>query len=432
MATNLNSNYVNKLANGFLEAWNSKRVFSNIATRSKITDMDIREPASGTEAYIRRPYDFRAIETADGDLTSETLNSLIRGRAKATAQNVITIPVEWYMLEEALEMNADDIPQIMAKAARRAVTKFETNLADYYMKQLGHTLGTVNTAITKWSDISQIQAFAESFGFPDDDIAIALNPWHIKNLADAQKGHPTNTGLGTTAWEKAQISGSLAGINNIFSCSTLSGLTNGVGYDDATIVVDGVAPTQTYVSAKDTYQTTIALTGFAENDTLVAGQRLQISDVSWVNQDTKQLSVGEDGSPLPYQCVVITGDTADSNGDMSVVVQGPAIYEATGQYNTLSAAIGTNNSVTVISGGAGTTNVPSIWAHKEAIGVAFTELPELRGWESRTVTADDGGFSMRMTLFSDGITTKQYLRIDLQPWFGCYNPLLGGTVWGKA
>lgn len=429
MTTNLSSNYVNRLANGFLEAWDSLMVFSKMATRSKITDSDIREPVSGTEAYIRRPYDFRAIESSDGNMTGETLNSLIRGRAKATAQNVITIPIEWYMIEEALQMNSDDLPQIMQKAAARAATTFETNLASYYMKQLGHSLGTAGTAITKWSDVAQIGSFASAYGFPEGDLMAALNPWHIQNLADAQKGHPTSSKLGTTAWEKAQIAMDFAGVTP-FRCNTLAALTNGVGYDDATIVIDGVAPTQTYVAAKDTYQTTLALTGFAENDTLVAGSRLQIPSIYWVNQKTKQLSVGSDGSPLPYQCVVVTGGTADSNGDMSVVVQGPAIYEATGQYNTISAAIGTNNAVSVISGAAGTTKVPSIWAHKEAIGVAFTSLPALRGWESRTVTADDGGFSMRMTLFSDGITTKQYLRIDLQPWFGCYNPLLGGVVWG--
>lgn len=428
----LTSNYVNRLAKGFLKAWNSQMVFTKAVNRAVITDSDFRNPVSGDTAYVRRPWDFRAVETARGDLTSATLNSLQRGRASCVAQNVITVPIEWDLIDESQDLNDEDLGMIMQAASARAASKLETNIATYALQNLGHTLGTVNNTISQWSDVAQIGSFASAFGFPEGKCYGLFDPYSIERLANAQNGLAGNTGdLVTSAWERAKIAGNFGNVDARM-CDTLASQTNGAGYSlSDNIVIDGVAPTQTYVAAKDTYQTTLALTGFDENDTLVAGSRLEIPSIYWVNQKTKTISVGRDGNPLPYQCVVVTGDTADANGDMSVVVQGPAIYEATGQYNTISAAIGTSNAVNIISGAAASTNVPSIFMHPEALGLCFVKLSKLYGQESRVITSKDGSFSMRLSMGSDMTTAKTILRIDLQPCFATFNPLLGGVVWGN-
>jgi hypothetical protein len=424
----LNSNYVNRLAKGFLKAWNSQMVFTKAVNRAVITDSDFRNPVSGDTAYVRRPWDFRAVETARGDLTSETLNTLQRGRASCTAQDMITVPITWDLIDQSNDLNDEDLGMIMAAASKRMATKLETNLATYAMQQLGHTLGTVGNTISQWSDVAQINSFCNAFGFPEGDIMAMLDPYSLERLADAQSGL-LSTGV-MSAWEKAKITKPLGNIDARI-CNTLASYTNGVGYGDASIVIDGVAPTQTYVAAKDTYQTTLALTGLAENDTITAGMRLEIPSIYWVNQSTKTLSVGRDGNPLPYQCVVVTGDTADANGDVSVVVQGPAIYEATGAYNTISAAIGTNNAVNVISGTNAATYVPSVFMHPEALGLCFSKLPKFYGSESRVITSKDGSFSMRLSMDTDITTGATILRIDMRPCFATFNPLLGGVVWGN-
>ena len=431
-STTLNSNYVNRLAKGFLKGWNSNMVFSKTINKAVITDSDFRNPTSGDRAYVRRPWDFAAVETARGDLTSSTINSLQRGRAEAVAQNVISVPIEWDLIDEAQDLNDEDLGDIMRAAASRAATKFETNIATYALQNLGHTLGTVNNTISQWSDVAQIGSFASAMGFPDGMCYGLFDPWSIERLANAQNGLAGNTGnLVTSAWERAKIAGNFGNVDARL-CDTLASQTNGTGYSLAdSILVDGVAPTQTYLSAKDTYQTTIALTGFDQNDTLVAGSRLEIPSITWLNQKTKTISVGRDGAPLPYNCVVVTGGTADANGDISVVVQGPAISETDGQYDTISSAIGTTNPVTIISGAADSVNVPSIFMHPEALGCAFVKLPKFRGQESSVITSKDGSFSMRLSLGTDIITANTVLRIDMQPVLATFNPLLGGVVWGN-
>lgn len=428
----LTSNYVNKLVRGFLKAFDSQQCFTKAFNKAVITDTDFRNPVSGDRAYVRRPFDFRAVETPRGDLTAETLNTLQRGRAECVAQDMITVPIEWDLVDESQDLNDEDINEIMMKASKRMVAKFETNCADYAVKNLGHTLGTVGNTISQWSDVAQIGSFATAMGFPDDMCYGLFDPWSMERLANAQNGLSGNTGnLVTSAWERAKIPGTFGNVDARM-CDTLASYTNGTGYDLAdNIVIDGVAPTQTYLAAKDTYQTTLALTGFDQNDTLVAGSRLEIAARYWVNQNSKQISVGRDGNPLPYQCVVVTGGTADANGDMSVVVQGPAIYEANGQYNTLSAAIGTSDAVTIISGAADSTYVPSVFMHPEALGLAFVQLPKFYSKESRVITSKDGSFSMRLSMDTDILTGQTVLRIDMQPCLATFNPLLGGVVWGN-
>lgn len=430
--TTLNSNYVNRLASGFLKAWESNKVFQKVINKAVITDSDFHSPTSGDRAFVRRPFDFRAVETPRGDLTSETLNTLQRGRAEAIAQDVITVPIEWDMIDEAQDLNDEDLGEIMRKASERASTTFETNIARYALENLGHTLGTVNNSISQWSDVAQIASFASAYGFPGGMCYGLFDPFSVERLANAQAGLAGNSGnLVTSAWEDAKIAGNFGKVD-ARSCDTLAAQTNGVGYSLAdSILIDGVAPTQTYLSAKDTYQTTIALTGFDQNDTLVAGSRLRIPSISWLHQKTKTISVGRDGAPIPYSCVVVTGGTADANGDISVVVQGPAISETDGQYNTISAAIGTTNPVEIISGAAGTVNVPSIFMHPEALGCAFVKLPKFRGQESRVITSKDSSFSMRLSLGTDIITGVTVLRVDMQPVLATFNPLLGGVVWGN-
>tara|TARA_R110000751_G_scaffold486_4_gene1755 strand:+ start:975 stop:2273 length:1299 start_codon:yes stop_codon:yes gene_type:complete len=432
MATTLTSNYVNRLASGFLKAWNSQMVFSKTVNRSVITDNDFRNPASGDTAFVRRPWDFTAVETARGDLTSSTMNTLQRGRASAVAQNVITVPIQWDLIDESQDLNDEDLGMIMSAASSRLATKFETNLAAYAKNNLGHTLGTVTNTVSQWSDVAQIGSFASAMGFPEGRCTGLFDPYSIERLANAQNGLAGNSGtLVTSAWERAAIAGNFGNVDARM-CDTLAAHTTGAGYDNATVVIDGVAPTQTYLAAKDTYQTTLALTGFANGDTLLIGDRLSIPSIYFVNQKTKTLSVGRDGAPLPYQCVVTATPTAaDANGDMTVVVQGPAIFEANGQYDTISAAIGTSNGVSIISGAESTVNIPSIFMHPEALGLAFVRLSKLYGQESRVITSKDGSFSMRLSMGSDMTTAETTLRIDMQPVFSTFNPLLGGVVWGN-
>lgn len=427
----LTSNYINRLARGFLKAWSTKMVLTKTVNRAIITDNHFRNPVSGDTAYVRRPWDFPTFSTARGDLSGQTATELQRGRASAVAQNVISAYISWDLIDESQDLNDEDIAQVMDAAASRVATSVETTLATYAKNELGHTLGTVTNTISQWSDVAQVASFANAFGFPDGMCYALLDPYSVERLADAQAGLAGNTGNAVmTAWEQAKIQKSFGNVDARM-CNTLASHTCGAGYTGASIVVDGVAPTQTYLSAKDTYQTSIALTGFAQNDTLLQGDRIEIPDVYWYNQKTRQLSVGRDGNPLPYQAVVTADATADANGDMTVVVQGPAIFEANGSYNSISAAIGTSNAVSIISGTNATTNVPSLFMHPDALGLAFVRLARLRAQESRVITSKDGSFSMRISLGSAIDTAETKLRIDVQPVFATFNPLLGGVLWGN-
>lgn len=244
MANNFNSNITRPLARVFLDAFDHNRVLSKAVNTQLFSGRFT--PASGANVDVKRPHQYRALESATGDISLATKNDIISGKATATVQNMITIPLEWDIYDEALNM--DQLQEMIAPAAAEAVTRMETNLATFMYKNSGLSVGSPGTAVDAWGDVAAAAALMRATGVPMDETYYVMNPFTAVNLADAQNGLYAADGLVRTAWEQAQISRDFGGLKAMTS-SMLTTYTSGTTSDRAGTLSGN--PDVTYVTAKD-------------------------------------------------------------------------------------------------------------------------------------------------------------------------------------
>lgn len=426
MPNNLNSNTTQKVARVFLDAFEKNRV----ATKTVNTNLLTPEftPQFGDEIAFKRPHQYRAIETADGNISSSNKNSIISGKAIATVQNYITVPIDWTNREEALEL--DQLEEIIKPAAEECATRFETNFQDFMIQNAGLHYGTIGEPVRQWGDVAGYNSLMQSIGVPGGNCYALMNPFSTQNLADTQSGLASGSNnLVDTAWQRAQIAKNFGGLQALMS-NSMSSFQAGATTDRAGTLAS--APTQTYVAAKDTYQMTLALTGLEASvtDAVRAGDTIVFTqaDRDRIHLKTRKTVYGADGAAIKFSCKVVTGGDTDGSGNVSVVVTA-AINEADGQYNNIATALASGDTFNII-GTANSTYQPNLFYHREAFGVGTIKLPKLHTWDTVATTSD--GVSIRVTKYSDGDANSQSIRFDMLPAHSCFNPLFAGTGHGSA
>lgn len=428
MANNVSKNVSTKVLDAFTESFEASRVITKTVYNQKISE-DFAGAKYGDTIYIKRPHDYIDVETADGDISATTPSNIISGVAPAVAQNYITVEIPWTNKEEALYLN--QLKEIIAPAAERVCLRLESNLVTYMGKNAGLHRGTVGNAVNTWAAVADTGALAASIGIPEaGNFYAAMNPFAISNLAGVtnalNNGAPN---LVNTSWEKAQISRDFAGVQ-AFSARTLKGVTLGADAGKSGLTIK-TTPDQTYVTAKDTMQQTIVLTGFTANraNAVRAGDTIKVTQAGKYRTNIKTRDTAFDNSgALPIYLKVLTGGNATAGGDVTVVVSNAAIYEASGQYNNISAALAANDTIQLL-GTADAVVQPSLMYHEKAFGVGYVDLPKLAGWESSIIQMGDG-IIVRVTKYSDARANTQKMRFDILPVFATYNPMFAGTFFG--
>lgn len=428
MANNLSRNTSTKIAERFAPAFEASRVLTKTVTTDAISQ-DFSDAKYGDTTYVKRPHDYVAAETSDGDLTAVTDSNIISATAPAVVQNYITVSMNWTNKEEALQLNQLDA--ILKPAAERLSLQLESNLATYMTQRAGLHRGTIGNAINTWGAVADTGALAAAIGVPmSGDFYAVMNPFAISALANATNGLQSgDSSLVNTSWKKAQISRDFAGVTAL-TAQTLKGVTLGADAGKAGLTIK-TTPDQTYVTNKDTMQQTIVLTGFTASlaNAVRAGDTIKVTQAGKFRTNVKTREVAFDGTAaLPIYLKVLTGGNATAGGDVTVVVSNAAIYEANGQYNNISAALAGGDTIQVL-GSSSAIVQPSLMYHKSAFGVGFVDLPKLSGWDSSVITSDDG-LSIRVTKYSDPRTNTQKIRFDLLPVFATFNPLFAGTFYG--
>ena len=420
MANNLTSNITRKIMRAFIPAFEKERVL----TKTVDTQLFKGEftPASGTTVDIKRPHQYLAQETSGGDISGGTDNTIIAGKATATVQNYITVPIPWTNKEEALEL--DQMVEILKPAAEECVTVLETNLYNFMVKYAALSVGDPDEAVDSWADLAQVAALAKAVGVPMGKLTYVMNPFSITNLAKTQAGLNAAAPLVKTAWEMSQIASPFAGLNAISSAAM--GSRTATDAADMTGALSANADC-TYATAKDSMTQTLSVTGFSANATIKAGDVVEVTGRYICNRRTRQRIFDASGNPLPWRATVTADVLLDGSGEGDIVVSGPALYEANGQYNNVSAALASGDVITVL----GTTSAlyqPNLWYHKNAFSVAFVKLPKLYSTDTIATTSD--GISIRVSKYSDGDKNTQKIRFDLLPAFGCMNPFFAGHGYG--
>lgn len=422
MANNLTKNVTDKVLRKFIKGWDNDTVTLNTINKDVIKKGDIN-PTTGSTIQVKRPHQFKTIRTSDGDLSGESKSDLIAATATATVQDYFSEWVTYGQLEEAIEL--DQLDQILEPIRQKIVTDMEVDINKYIKNNGSQFLGTVDTAVDAWSDVAQINSFCRSLGFPSGEIYAQMGPYAIQDLADAQNS-VYNSSLVDSAWKRSIIPGNFGGVT-AYASNSLP--THSVGDHDGGLQLNAT-PTQTYVAAKDTYYTTLVLKGADVSVTgfLKQGDVIRITSRYLAQMQTKEQAAGRAGAGIEYTATVTADADSTAGGLVTVIVSGPAIYEASGNYNTITSALAANDAVSVISGTASGSTVPNLFYHKDAFGCLTVDLPKLHSLDS--MVANYKGMSMRVHKYSDGDANQQLVRFDILPAYVTYNPLLGGRFYG--
>ena len=424
MANDFDSNVTRKLARVFLEKFESNRVLSkNVNTQLLSNAFD---PSTGDTVDFKRPTDYKSSRTTDGDVSAGTAQSIITGKASGTVQDYFTVELDWKEADQALKM--DQLDELIAPAANRIITDMEVDFASFMRKNNGLLAGTYGTAVTTWDDVAAAGAVMASSGIPSDQPwCYAVNPYTQTSLASNQRSLGAGGsagGLISEAHRKAIISDNFAGMK-VMTATTLSSVTSGAGADRVGALAAN--PDVTYVTAKDTMTQSLSVSGFQANLPIKAGEVIQITGRNRLNLSTRQPIVNASGANVVFTATVKSDVTLSGTGTGTIVISGPAIYEATGAYNTVDSAPVSGDVVTLL-GAASTIYQPNLFWHKQAFGIGSVPIAKLYSTDTLGTTKD--GLQIRVSKGASIRENKQIVRFDLRPAYSVLNPFFAGQGWG--
>lgn len=421
MANNFESNFTRKLMENVLDRFEANRVVSkNVNTQLFQGKFGGN---TGENIDVKRPTDYSTTRTATGDI-SGSKSDIITGKATATVQDYITVAVDYDEADEALKMG--DEARFWDDIANRIVVDLETDFASFMMKNTGLLSGTVGEGVDTWSEVANAGALMQSSGVPmNKKWCYALNPFSQAALANDQRSLGVNPEVGS-ANEMATVTKNFAGFD-VKTATTLASYMSGAGADRAGTL--SANPDVTYITAKDTMTQSLAVAGFEANLEIKAGEQIQITGRNRLNLSTRQAVLDSTGSQVLFTGTVVADVTLSGTGTGTIVVTGPAIYEATGAYNTVDSAPVSGDVVTLL-GSASTVYQPNLFWHPDAFSIASVPIRKLHSTDTIATTAD--GLQLRCSKYSDGDANKQTVRFDLRPAYAVLNPFFAGQGYGVA
>jgi hypothetical protein len=214
----------------------------------------------------------------------------------------------------------------------------------------------------------------------------------------------------------------------VMSATTLSTYTTGAGADRVGAIVSS-APTATYSAARNTMTQSIQVTGFQANLVVAAGETLTVTGRNRLNLSTRKLILDETGASILFSGTVTSSVTLNGSGVGTLVITGPAIFEATGAYNTVDSALAIGDVVT-LGGAASKVIQPNMFWNKQAFSVGSVPIKKL--YSTDTVATTEDGLQFRISRGSSFLNNEQKVRIDFRPAYGVMNPFFAGQGFGRA
>lgn len=420
MANNFDSNFTRKVMMKVADRFESNRVVSkNVDTQ---TFKGAFNPNTGDSIDIKRPTDYKTTRTATGDISGNK-EDIVTGKATAIVQDYITVAVDYNEADEALKMGTDS-DRFWDDIANRIVVDLETDFARFMRDNAALTAGTTGTGVTTFAGVAEAGALMQSSGVSmNKRWCYALNPYSQVALADQQRGIGVNPQAGS-ANEKATVMENFAGFD-VKTATTLASLTTAVGADRAGTL--SANPDVTYATHKDTMRQSLAVTGFQANLEVKAGEQIQISGRNRLNLSTRSAFVDASGANVEYTATVYQDVTLDGSGAGTIVVSGPAIFEANGAYNTVDSAPVSGDVITLL-GSESTIYQPNLFWHPDAFSIASVDIKKLHSTD--TIYTGEDGLQLRCSKYSDGDANSQTVRFDLRPAYAVINPFMAGHGWG--
>ncbi len=356
-------------------------------------------------------------------MSGETPSDIITGQATGVVQDYFTAFVDYDEADEAIKMGGID--ELLAPMATRIVTDFELDFAEFMLKNTALLAGTVGSPILNWDDVAESGAMLHASGVPrDNPWCFAANPFTQRKLASDQRSLGVNPEV-MTANDRAVIADNFAGMR-VMTATTLGSYTTGVGADRVGAIVTA-NPNVTYLSAKDTMTQQVQVTGFQANLVVSAGETLTITGRNRLNLATRKPIVDDTGSVIKFSGTVTADVTLNGSGAGTLVITGPAIFEASGAYNTVDSAPIIGDAVTL--GGASSTLIqPNLFWHKQAFSVGSVPIKKLHSTDTIGTTTD--GLQIRVSKGVGFLENQQKVRFDFRPAFAVLNPFFAGQGFG--
>jgi len=171
----------------------------------------------------------------------------------------------------------------------------------------------------------------------------------------------------------------------------------------------------------------LAVTAFAANLVINAGETINITGINRLNLNTRKLILDDTGTAVEFSATVAQDVTLDGAGAGTIIITGPALNEVNGQYNTTDVAM-TGGEVVTLGGTASTSYMPNLFWHKQAFGIGSVDIKKLHSTDTIGTTED--GLRIRVSKGADFLANKQMVRFDLRPAFAAFNPYFSGQGWG--
>ncbi len=422
MANNFDSNFTRKLARSFTDAFESERVLTkNVNTQFLSNAFN---PATGDKVDIKRPTDFISNRTPTGDLSNKE-QDIITGKATAEVQDYFSAVVDFDEADEAIKM--DQLDQLLRPMAKRIVTDLELDFAEFMMLHSSLLAGTVGVAVSKWDHVAEAGSIMQSMGVPmDSPWNYAVNPFTQRNLASDQRSLGASDTLVKSANDRAMIAQNFAGMD-VRTANSLASFTSDTVADRVGAINGN--PVVTYLAAKDTMQQAIIVDAMGVDLEIRAGELVTVTGRFRVSGSTRKLILNDLGLPILWTGVVAENVTLSGTGTGTILVNGPAIFEAAGAYNTTATAIVDNDIITLL-GAASTAKQPNLFWHKNAFALGSVPIKKLNSTDTLATTED--GLQIRVSKGTDFLKNKQIVRFDFRPAFGSLNPFMAGHGFGRS
>jgi len=423
MANNFESNFTRKLAPIITKSFETKRTISkNVDTQ--LLEGRFKDGDTGKIVDFKRPTDYRTVRSPTGAITGADQSDIVTGKSSGVVQDYFTVYVDYDEADEALKM-AQKNKLVNIPMMDRLVVDMELDYSKFMMENTALLSGVPGTAVGSWGDVAKAGATLLSSGVPQDaPWCYGMNPFTQVALADQQRSLGTNPEV-SLANDKALVKENFAGMR-VMACTTLASYGTGTFVDRAGTLA--AAPDPTYVTAKDTMTQVLSVTGLQASNIIIAGTTITVAGSNRLNLSTRQPIIGADGSQILWSGTVTESTVTDGAGAATLIVTGPGIFEAAGQYNTISAALA-NGAVVTLGGSSGNVIQPNLFWHKQAFSIGSVPIKKLQSTDTLAKTHD--GLMLRVSMGSDFLANKNAVRIDFRPAYAVLNPFFAGQGFGN-
>ena len=265
-------------------------------------------------------------------------------------------------------------------AIRMAALNLAEEIDQYIMSRIRgfayNQTGTIGNNVATFDDVANGYTRLKEEGVDDSEIRSVLTYADKQALGDWIVDNNDSALSGAEGVYRQGFNGTVAGIPTMFT-QQLQNHTN--GNDVTGITIDGASQEVDYVDVAVSggpgqFKTqTIVLTGFTANTgTLTAGSIFTVANVNaWDNRAGQSLGRAQ-------QFVVVTGGTADANGDITARIYPAMIVQGTGDVNTAHATVDAapaDTAALTFLGSASTAYKPRLMLQKSAVVANTAELP---------------------------------------------------------